>query len=100
MKVNYVNPDHVHSVIDLPSGLSAEDCLKLYKGASSHFVNQNNIINGRFSWSRGYAVLSVSESQVDKVIQYIKNQKEHHKVKRFSEEYEEFLKKYNIIINR
>ena len=100
MKVNYVNPEHVHSLIDLPSNHTVEDCLKLLKGASSHFINQDNIIEGRFSWGRGYAAFSVSESQADKVVQYIKNQKEHHKVKSFSEEYGEFLKKYNLMSNR
>jgi putative transposase len=100
MKVNYVNPEHVHSVIDLPTSLCVEDCLKLYKGASSHFINENQLINGRFSWSRGYAAFSVSESQLEKVVQYIKNQKEHHRVKSFAEEYEEFLKKYKVLVNR
>jgi REP element-mobilizing transposase RayT len=100
MKVNYVNSEHVHSLIDLPSNLSVENCLKLFKGASSHYVNENHLINGGFSWGRGYAVFSVSESQVDKVVLYIKNQKEHHRVKSFAEEYDEFLKKYNLLVNR
>ena len=100
MKVNYVNAEHVHSLIDLPSNLTVEECLKLLKGASSHYINQNKIISGRFSWGRGYAAFSVSESQADKVITYIKNQKEHHRIKSFAEEYEGFIKKYNLIINR
>ena len=100
MKVNYVNAEHVHSLIDLPSNLTVEECIKLYKGASSHYINQNKIINSRFSWGRGYAAFSVSESQVDKVIAYIRNQKEHHRIKSFTEEYEEFLNKYNMMVNR
>ena len=100
MKVNYVNAEHVHSLIDLPSNHTVEDCLKLFKGASSHYINQNKLINGRFSWGRGYAAFSVSESQVEKVITYIKNQKEHHRINSFAEEYNEFLKKYNVVINR
>ncbi len=98
MKVNYVNAEHVHSLIDLPSNLTVEECLKLFKGASSHYINQNKIINGRFSWGRGYVAFSVSESQVEKVIAYIMNQKEHHRIKSFSEEYEGFIKKYNPIV--
>ena len=99
MKVNYVNAEHVHSLIDLPSNLTTEECLKLFKGASSHYINQQKIIGGRFSWGRGYAAFSVSESQGDKVIAYIKNQKEHHRIKSFAEEYEGFIKKYNLITN-
>ena len=98
--INYVNAEHVHCLIDLPTGISIEDSLKLYKGASSHFINANNLIPEKFAWGRGYAAFSVSESQSEKVIQYIKNQKEHHRVKPFSEEYQEFLDKYKIIVNR
>lgn len=100
MQVNYVNSEHVHSLIDLPTNMTIENCLKLFKGSSSHYLNESNLINGRFSWARGYAAFSVSESQVDKVVEYIKNQKEHHRVKSFAEEYEEFLNKYKLLINR
>ncbi len=94
MKVNYVNPEHVHALVDLPTNLSVEECFKLFKGSSSHFIKQEKIIQGRFSWGRGYAAFSFSESHVEKVVQYIKNQKEHHKIKSFAEEYDEFIRKY------
>ena len=100
MEVNYINSDHLHSLIDLPTNISVENCLKLFKGASSHYVNENKLITGRFSWGRGYAALAVSESLADKVVEYIKNQKEHHRIKTFSEEYQEFLSKYRILVNR
>lgn len=102
MKVNYVNPEHVHALIDQPTNLSMEEIVKLYKGSSSHFINQEGIVPGKFSWGRGYAAFSVSESQVGKVAEYIRNQKEHHKVKSYAEEYELFMKKYNLkgLVNR
>ena len=99
MKINYVNPEHVHSIIDLPTNVTIEDTFRLFKGASSHFINQTELISGKFSWGRGYAAFSVSESQLKKVVDYIKNQKEHHKVKNFAEEYAEFLLKHNVIVN-
>ncbi|OGU77012.1 MAG: hypothetical protein A2V93_04795 [Ignavibacteria bacterium RBG_16_34_14] len=100
MNINYVSPEHVHSIIDLPANINIEDSFKLLKGASSHYINQERLIPGKFSWGRGYAAFSVSESQLNKVIDYIKNQKEHHKIKSFAEEYEEFLTKHNLVINR
>ncbi|HSP86640.1 MAG TPA: IS200/IS605 family transposase [Ignavibacteriaceae bacterium] len=102
MKVNYVNPEHVHTLIDQPTNLSIEDTVKLFKGSSSHFINQQKIVAGKFSWGRGYAAFSVSESQIDKVVEYIKNQKEHHRVKSYIEEYELFMKKYGFgnVVNR
>ena len=100
MKINYVNPEHTHALIDLPTNITIEDCVKLFKGASSHYINQNRLVRTKFSWGRGYAAFSVSESQLDKVIDYIKNQKEHHRIKTYAEEYEEFLAKYKIQVNR
>ena len=49
MRVNYVNPEHVHALIDLPTGYSIEDVFKLLKGASSHWINQNRLFEGSFS---------------------------------------------------
>jgi putative transposase len=96
MKINYVNSEHVHTLIDLPTTLSIEECLKLLKGSSSHYINQNRLQNTKFRWARGYGAFSVSESNVKKVVDYIKNQEEHHRVKTFTEEYVLFMKKYGI----
>ena len=102
MKINYVNPEHVHALIDIPTNLSMEDTVKLFKGSSSHYINQEGIVLGKFSWGRGYAAFSVSESQVEKVVEYIKNQKEHHRVKSYAEEYDLFMRKYGFkdLVNR
>lgn len=96
MKTNYVNADHVHALIDLPTNITVEDCVKLLKGSSSHHINQNNLINTKFSWGRGYGAFSVSASQVKSVTAYIKNQEEHHRVKSFAEEYKMFIDKYGV----
>ena len=96
MKTNYVNADHVHALIDLPTNITVEDCVKLLKGSSSHHINKIKLINTKFSWGRGYGAFSVSASQLKKVETYIKNQQEHHRVKSFTEEYEIFIKKYGL----
>jgi len=48
MKINYVNADHVHALVDLPTNLSIEELIQLLKGNSSHWVNANNIVEGKF----------------------------------------------------
>ncbi len=48
MKVNYVNADHVHTLVDLPANLSIEELIQLLKGSSSHWVNANNLLAGKF----------------------------------------------------
>ena len=99
MKINYVNADHVHAIIDLPTNLSAEDCIKLIKGSSSFYINKNKITNTKFFWGKGYGVFSVSASQLNNVVNYIKNQEEHHRIKSFAEEYQLFIEKYGNIGN-
>ena len=49
MKVNYVNADHVHTLINLPTALSVEKVIQLLKGASSHWINSNDIVTGKFA---------------------------------------------------
>ena len=97
MKANFVNIDHVHALIDLPTNLSIEEVLHLLKGASSNWLNKK--VKYKFSWGKGYAAFSVSESNLGKVVKYIQNQEEHHRYKSFEEEYEEFLMKHKISIN-
>ena len=53
MKINYVNADHVHALIDLPTNSSIEDVVQLLKGSSSHWINSNDVIQGKFAWGRG-----------------------------------------------
>ncbi len=96
MKINFVNPDHVHALVDLPTRYSMEDLLQLFKGSSSHWINENNLVPGKFAWGRGYGAFSVSQSNVAEVAKYIANQEEHHRVKTFAEEYETFVKRYGL----
>ena len=94
MKINYVNTDHVHALIDLPTGMKIEDALHLLKGGSSHWINEESLISGKFSWGRGYGAFSVSQSNVDDVAKYIAGQEEHHRTRTFTEEYQSFIKRY------
>lgn len=87
-------PDHIHCLFLLNPQKSIAEVIKQIKGSSSHFVNQNNLITEKFSWQTGYAAYSVSESVVDNVFKYIKNQKLHHQKRTFQQEYDEFLKLY------
>ncbi len=89
-------PDHIHCLFLLSPQKSIADVIKQIKGSSSHFINQNNLIADKFAWQTGYAAYSVSESVIEKVFIYIKNQKEHHQKKSFQQEYEEFLKLYGV----
>jgi putative transposase len=68
MRINCVNPDHVHALVDLPTSLSIEELAHLLKGSSSHWwIKSNDIILGKFAWGRGYGAFSLSESNGDQV---------------------------------
>ena len=96
MRINYVNADHVHVLIDLPTNLSIEEMLQLLKGNSSHWINSNEIINGKFAWGRGYGAFAVSESNLDAVCRYIASQEQHHRIRTFNDELKEFIERHGL----
>ena len=96
MKINFFNADHTHALIDLPTDKSIEQVIQLLKGSSSHWINEQKLIKGRFAWGRGYGAFSVSHSDVDRVARYIANQEVHHRKQTFAEEYELFVKRYGL----
>jgi putative transposase len=68
--------------------------VQLIKGESSFWINKEGLTQQKFEWQDEYFAVSVSESMIDKVREYIKNQEEHHKHKTFQQEYDEFISKY------
>jgi putative transposase len=96
VKINYVNADHVHVLVDLPTGLSIEEVLQLLKGSSSHWINAGDLLRGKFAWARGYGAFSVSESNVVQVAAYIAAQEQHHRVRTFADELKEFIERHGL----
>ena len=96
MKINYVNPEHVHALVDLPTHLCIEETMQLLKGGTSHWLNQSGLLPGKFAWGRGYGSFSVSHSGVGEVAKYIANQEEHHRKKSFAEELKQFVERYEL----
>jgi putative transposase len=77
-----------------PRTLSLARLVEEVKKSSSQKMKTEGISN--FYWQRGYAVFSVSQSEVETVARYIRSQKEHHRKMSFQEEYEIFLKKHRV----
>ena len=90
--------DHVHVLISLNQKQTIAEIMQLIKGESSFWINKNNLCKAKFEWQDEYFAVSVSESGINNVREYIKNQEEHHKKKNFEEEYDEFIKKYGFKI--
>jgi putative transposase len=90
--------DHVHTLISLSADQSVAKVAQLLKGESSHWANQEQLMTRKLEWQDEYIAVSVSESMVDTVREYIKNQEEHHRKKSFAHEYNEFLKEYGFTV--
>jgi REP element-mobilizing transposase RayT len=91
-------PDHIHCLFLMNNKKSLSDIIKSVKGASSHYVNEQNFIKEKFLWQDGYFAFSVSESNIEKTVEYIKNQKYFHQKRTYLEEIEEYIKLLNINI--
>ncbi len=86
--------EHLHCLISLGTEQNVAKIINLIKGESSYWINKNKITEMKFEWADEYFAASVSESQINKIRNYIKKQVEHHRKKNYSEEYDEFMKKY------
>ena len=91
--------DHIHIFIGMRPSQSISDLLQDIKSSSSKWINDKKFLKIKFEWQSGYGAFSYSKSHVDKVINYIENQEEHHKKETFKEEYLKFLKVFEIEYN-
>ena len=89
-------PDHVHLLVKLKPVTALADMLRTLKANSSKWVNENHKSDFAFGWQDGYSAFSVSESQVEHVRRYIRNQREHHRTAPFAEELRELLQRHGI----
>jgi putative transposase len=88
--------DHVHILLSLPSTLSISKAMQLIKGGSSKWVHESFPEHRLFGWQVKYGAFGVSVSLLDKTIQYIQTQSEHHRKMTFQEEFLALLKKHGI----
>jgi len=94
--IDFVNgySNHCHCLISLGGDQTIQKIMQLIKGESSHWINKQDLTKGKFEWQDEFFAVSVSESMIEKVRNYIKNQESHHKRQTFQEEYDEFILKY------
>lgn len=86
--------EHIHCLLALNADMPIAKVIQLIKGEATHWANKNSLIKPKLEWADEYFAVSVSESMVNKIRDYIKNQEEHHKKMTFKEEYEKFITKY------
>ncbi len=88
--------DHVHILCLLSKRVTLTKLVEELKTHSSKWIKTKEDTYKNFYWQNGYGAFSINPTEVDVVVNYISNQKEHHLKKTFQDEYRSFLKKYNI----
>lgn len=88
--------DHVHLALGIPPTLAVSKALQWLKGASSRWIGETFPELRGFAWQDGYGAFSVSKSVLPKVVEYIADQREHHRHISFQDELRELLAKHGI----
>ncbi len=86
----------MHTLFLLSPQRTISEIFKQVKGAVSYEINSKNLIKNKFSWQVGYGAFSVSESNLNIIINYIKKQKQHHKKITFKDKYDKFMKLHQL----
>lgn len=89
-------PDHIHALVSMHPDQSPSDLMYRVKRYSSLWINENRFVNGKFRWQAGFGAFSYSKSHIPVIARYIENQKQHHRIKSFKEEYMKLLEKFDI----
>ena len=89
-------PDHVHLLARLKPVEAVAVVIRRVKSNSSSWMKDIPEIGARFSWQIGYGAFSVSESQIEVVRKYIRNQEQHHAKRTFEDEMRVLLRKFSV----
>ena len=88
--------DHVHILTSVHPTIALADLVKDIKTSTSSWIKAENVFRDFTHWQDGYGAFTVSHSDKDAVIEYIKGQEEHHKKVSFKDELREFLVKHGV----
>ena len=95
LAINFM-PDHVHILIGYNPIQVLSELVRDIKSVTSKLINDRRWVYGKFEWQAGYGAFSYSRSAIDDVIKYINSQEKHHAKRKFSEEFIDLLKSFNV----
>ena len=93
-------PEHLHILIGYNVNQLIPNLVQEIKTSSNSWIKGESLSKFKFEWQKGYGAFTHSRSQIDTVVKYILTQEEHHKNKRFKEEYLELLERNNVEFNQ
>jgi len=83
--------DHIHILSDLNPTICLSDYIKIIKVASNTWMKDSGKFPQFKGWQDGFGAFTCSVNEKDLIVNYIKNQKEHHKTESFYDEYKRLL---------
>jgi putative transposase len=89
--------NHIHILCDINPSLAPIDFVRDIKVSTSIWMKNSNLFPAFKGWAVGYGSFTCSYSDLDRLIEYLNNQQEHHKKFTFEEEYRNLLLEYGII---
>lgn len=90
-------PDHIHMLVSIRPDLSVSEFMQVLKTETSKWMKGQRDKFPRYDgWGNGYAAFTYAERDKEMIRSYIMNQKEHHRVHTFREEYEGLLREWGI----
>ncbi len=92
-------PNHIHLLVDIHPTIAVSDFMKELKEYSSKWLSTNLNFPDFEGWPVSFAGFTYNLKEKQTIIDYIKNQKEHHKKLSFEEEYRQFLIENGIVID-
>jgi len=97
--IDFVNghSQHCHCLVSLGIDQTMSKIMQLIKGESSFWINKAGLTKDKFEWQDEYYGVSVSESMIEKVRNYIKNQEIHHRSKSYEDEIDELISKHGFL---
>ncbi len=94
--ITKVVEDHAHILCNLRRTITIAQLLENIKTSSSSRIKEETSELRDFHWQSGYGAFSVSQSNVESVMDYIRNQEEHHRTQTFQEEFRLLLERHGI----
>ncbi len=91
--------DHLHIITHIHPTVSLATLVKDIKLATTDFIKKESMFPGFNGWQDGYGAFTYSISAKNNLIEYVKNQEEHHSVKNFREEFKQLLDEHKIDYN-
>lgn len=85
-------PDHIHIFFDPHPSVSLSSLIKDIKIASNLWMKESGLFPELDGWQEGYGAFTSSVKEKETIINYIKNQKDHHKKDTFEDEFRRLLK--------